>query len=170
MCRLYNRLTAKAPDLWKKYLHSGTSTWGFFPRPTLCSSLACPVCGREWARTLWGPRGIRLIHWPFFCGGGFELEGNCVCHFGRSWVWPCCWPILKPMKVGTCMWIQRLVITSCACGCDLLMFLGFGVPSWVLGCLKNWNQKVISFASTVLCACRYVPHVLGLYVPHFACI
>ena len=163
MCRLYNRLTAKTPDLWKKSLHSGTSTLGIFcPRPTLCSFVACPLCGREWARTLWGPSGDQMA----------GVEGNCVpatlagLGFG--------------LAVGP-FWSQwRLVclhVNPTTCHYKLCMWLWFvdvswriRVPSWVLGCLKNWNQKVISFASTVLCACRYVPHVLGLYVPHFACI
>lgn len=81
------------------------------------------------------PQGDQIDSLTLFWWLG--VEGNCVCHFGRSWVWPCCWPILKPMKVGTWKCESNFVITSCACGCDLLMFLGFRVPSWVLGCLKN---------------------------------
>ena len=107
---------------------------------------------------------------PFFVAGVLNLKGIvCATLAGLGF----------GLAVGP-FWSQwrlelacesNFVITSCACGCDGLMFLGFRVPSWVLGCLKNWNQKVISFASTVLyAACRYVPHVLGLYVPHFACI
>ena len=109
-----------------------------------------------------------LIHWPFF-----------VFVWRWFWIW---WMELCATLAGLGFglavgpfWSQwrlelacesNFFITSCVCGCDLLMLLGFRVPSLVLGCLKNWNQKVISFA----CACRYVPHVLGFYVPHFVCI